>query len=564
MVFFNMTAKYWTYQEMWDALLAWQEEFSELMQVHVLTKSREGRDLPVVMLTDRRTGDDSTKPALLVDANIHAGEVAGNAVAMFFIENLLRGFGHRQDVTHVLSTRTVYVVPRLSVDGAELYLTTPKRLRSSPRLYPYSEPPHGWIPQDINGDGWILSIRMPATDGAFVVDELDPRVMRPREPGEIGGTYYHVFVEGRIDHTALTGTMPPFAHMKLSRREGMDFNRNFPIRWAGESGQPGAGPFPLSEPELYGLAKFVEAHPNIAGYVALHTAGGVILRQPSIGPDTVLSETDRELFTRMAEVGEKVSGYFARSNYRAFASGHEKVLMPGAADDWMYDHLGVLGFTVEIWDLPRAAGARGYAEHGVSELMKRSLDQQREDLRKIYAFVDREEIEDGYFPWTSVDHPDLGPVEIGGLNPKFLVQNPPLRFLPRECERVSSFLERLGLSLPQLKIGQVSASQEGIGVYRVVAEVVNEGYLPTSSTEKGKDLGVEGVKARLDGASILEGQSPVLLGHLDGYGDQGSYGPPHTQRGYAHWVVKAESGTVATITFTAPRGGSVATTVTLV
>jgi murein tripeptide amidase MpaA len=559
-----VTAKYWTYQEMWDALNGWQEEFPELMTVSVLTTSREGRELPVVALTDRRTGDHNIKPALLVDANIHAGEVAGNAAAMFFIERLLRSYGHQSDLTELISTRATYIVPRLAVDGAELYLTTPHRLRSSPRLYPYSESPHGWVPQDVNGDGWILSMRIPAKDGAFAIDELDPRVMRRREPGEVGGTYYHVFVEGRIDPTTRMGKMPALAQMKLSRREGMDFNRNFPIRWAGESGQPGAGPFPLSEPEIYGLAKFVEAHPNIAAYVALHTSGGVILRQPSTGADTVLSETDRELFTRVAEIGEKVSGYFARSNHRAFASGHEKILMPGAADDWMYDHQGVLAFTVEIWNLAHAAGARGYAEHGVSELMKRTLEQERDDLRKIYAFVDREEIEEGFFPWTPMDHPDLGPVEIGGLNPKYLVQNPPLRFLPRECERVSAFLERLGLSLPQLTIGSVWSTEEGPGIYRVVAEVINQGYLPTSSTAKGKELGATGIAAYIEDADIVEGQSPTIVGHLDGYGDQGSYAPPTSQRGYAQWVVKAQSGSVLTIVFSAPRGGRAATTVTLV
>ncbi len=558
-----MVAQYWTYDAMWDALRTWQAAYPNLMTLDVLATSREGRDLPLVILGDQREGDDLSKPALLVDANIHAGEVAGNAVAMFFIQHLLKGYGERPDLTHLLATRTVYVVPRLSVDGAELYLTTPGRVRSSPRLYPHSSPPHGWIPKDVDGDGHILSMRVASEDGAYVMDELDPRAMRPREPGEVGGSYYHVFVEGQIDRTVTMGDMPAYAQIQLSRREGMDFNRNFPVRWAGESGQAGAGPFPLSEPELYGLAKFVETHPNIAGYVALHTSGGVILRQPSTGADTVLSETDRELFVRMAEVGEKVSGYFARSNYKAFASGHEKVLMPGAADDWMYDHMGVLGFTVEIWDLARAAGGRGYAEHGVSNLMTLTMEQSREDVRKVLAFVDREQILEGFFPWQEFQHPDLGPVEIGGLNPKFLVQNPPLKFLSHECERVSAFLERLGLALPRLKMGSVTAKVQAPGIYRVVAEVINQGYLPTSSTDKGKHLGVPALRAYLHGADIIQGASPEDLPHLNGYGDQGAYGPPYSQRGYATWVVQAKAGTVITIEFRAPRAGSVSTTLTL-
>ncbi|GMA58287.1 hypothetical protein GCM10025858_27900 [Alicyclobacillus sacchari] len=411
---------------------------------------------------------------------------------------------------------------------------------------------------DVNGDGRVLMMRVPADDGGYAIDEIDPRVMRPRRPGEFGGTYYHVFPEGRIDRAAKTGPLPALPTAKAARRHGMDFNRNFPIRWAGETGQRGAGPYPLSEPELRALADFIHRHPNISAYAALHTSGGVILRQPSTGDDSVLSEVDRALFTQVATIGEQVSGYFSGSNYEKFATGHEKVLMPGAADDWMYDHLGILGFTIEIWDLDGRAGARGYGEHGMRALLALSPEEILEDERKVYAYVAQEFGADGLFDWTPFEHPDFGPVDIGGLDPKFVIQNPPLRLLPEECQKVSAFLTKLGLSTAKLTIADATCERVEDGVYRIVAEVGNAGFLPTSSTDKGKQLLLEGIRAELIGPyEMIAGVSPQPIGHLDGYGARNRYAPPAQQRAYAEWLIRAAEGAQLTVSFAGPRAGRV-------
>ncbi|MCY0874945.1 MAG: M14 family metallopeptidase [Firmicutes bacterium] len=552
-----MKAMYYTYQQMQEALREWSDQYPHLMKVVSIGASRDGRDMPAVILTNAQTGSDDQKSAVFIDANIHAGEVATNAVAMYWMQWSMEQHGHDPEATELLDQHTVYIVPRIAVDGAELYLTTPARFRSSGHLYPYSEPRDGFIEEDMNDDGKILQMRVPSPDGAFVIDEVDPRVMRPRQPGEIGGQYYHVFPEGRIDRVAKTGALPALAQSGSARRYGMDFNRNFPIRWAGESGQSGAGTMPLSEPELRNLADFIVAHPNIAAYAALHTSGGVILRQPSTGDDTVLSETDRHLFTRVADMGAKVSGYFAGSNFHKFATGHEKVLMPGAGDDWMYDHLGVLSFTVEIWNLAGRAGARGYGEIGMRRMMDLTPEEHTEDHRKMVAWAHKEVGDKGFIPWTPVVHPDFGRVEIGGLDPKYVIQNPPLHLLEEECVNISAFLTKLGLSAPKLTVASVEVTKEGPEVYRIVAQVCNGGYLPTSSTQKGKELTLQGVQAELDGSyEMISGRSPFAIGHLDGYGSQGSYHPPKSQSAYAEWVIQAPSASRLTVRFRGERSGS--------
>lgn len=559
-----MGAKYWTYDEMWQSLSALAHQYPLLLTVETIGQSRQGRDMAGVTITNRSRGGPETKSAVFVDANIHAGEVAGNSAAMYWIEWCLTQYGINPEATELLDFHTVYVVPRVSVDGAELYLTTPDHVRSSPHAYPYSPWPEGFVAADVDQNGYILSMRQVAEEGAFAIDDLDARVMRPRRPGESGGTYYHVFPEGRIERSSKTGRLPALAKAAEARRHDMDFNRNFPIRWAGEEEQHGAGLYPLSEPELRSLAEFIHGHPNIAAYVALHTSGGVILRQPSTGEDTILSERDRELFTRVAEMGADVSGYAADSNYHIFSTGHEAVLMPGAADDWMYDHYGVLAFTVEIWNLPRHAGARGYADVGVRKLMELKPEDVTEDERKIYAWVSREVPHEGIFAWTPFNHPDFGDVEIGGLNPKFVIQNPPAHYLEEECAHVSAFLTRLGLATPRLMFTEVSAHAEGGPLFRIVAEVANAGYLPTSSTQKGERRLLESLSAVLSGnLSVVSGSSPTSLGHLDGYGGQSSRRTPHRQRVTVEWVVKASPGTEVVVAVGGPRAGRISRTLTL-
>lgn len=545
---------------MCESLSAHAQAYPQFVELHIIGKTREGRDIPAITLTNQLTGPAKSKSAVFIDANIHAGEVATNAAAMYFISWCLENYGQDQRVRELLDVHTVYIVPRISVDGAERYLTTPERYRSSAHLYPYVEPREGFIPEDVNGDGHILQMRIPAEDGAFAVDEVDKRIMRPRRPGEFGGQYYHVFPEGRTDRLTQRGTLPAFAEARSTRRSAMDFNRNFPIRWAGESGQPGAGPFPLSEPELRALADFIVANPNISAYAALHTTGGVILRQPSTGDDTVLSEMDRHLFTRVADMGAKESGYHAGSNYQIFATGHEKILMPGAGDDWMYDHLGVLSFTVEMWDLAKHAGARGYGELGMRKLMTLSPEERLEDQRKIYAWVEKEVPSDGIFDWALFHHPEFGEVEIGGLNPKFVIQNPPLTRLEEECEAIRGFIMGLSLSIAKLLISSVQVTEEGANLYRIVAEVSNAGFLPTSSTSKGKELELEGLHATLAGEfEMVAGVSPQPLPHLDGFGGHDAWAPPSAQRAHVEWLIRARPDTRVTVSFSGPRAGRVST-----
>ncbi|WP_204268629.1 hypothetical protein, partial [Enterobacter hormaechei] len=84
---------------------------------------------------------------------------------------------------------------------------------------PYTEEPvDGLTIEDIDGDGRILTMRVPDPHGGYKQHPADPRLMVAREPGEFGGEYYRLIPEGFIkQHDGLTFKVNP-------DREGLDLN----------------------------------------------------------------------------------------------------------------------------------------------------------------------------------------------------------------------------------------------------------------------------------------------------------------------------------------------------
>ena len=72
---------------------------------------------------------------------------------------------------------------------------------------------------------------------------------------------------------------------------------------------PGSGDHPLSEPEIDALVRAIVARPNICGYNAYHTAGGLLLRPSSMGADSTLPPGDVWVWKQLAERGTALTGY---------------------------------------------------------------------------------------------------------------------------------------------------------------------------------------------------------------------------------------------------------------
>ncbi|MGL4233354.1 MAG: M14 family zinc carboxypeptidase, partial [Casimicrobium sp.] len=167
------------YEELTTLLRAAVDKFPKLAKLAPIGESYEGRPVWCVTITNFETGSDTDKPAFYVDANIHATELSGSVAALKLIDELLNGYGKKDDITRLLDSRTMYVLPRVNPDGAEWAMADkPKYIRSSTRPYPYDEDAiEGLETEDIDGDGRILMMRFKDPNGPWKKHPSEPRLM---------------------------------------------------------------------------------------------------------------------------------------------------------------------------------------------------------------------------------------------------------------------------------------------------------------------------------------------------------------------------------------------------
>lgn len=544
---------YYRYDEIKAFLGAAAEEHPGLISISSIGKSYEGRDILVATLTNRETGADLDKPAYWIDANTHAGEVTGSAVALYSIDYYLDNYGKDERVTTLLDKYTLYVLPRITVDGSEKYLTTPHWLRSSTRRYPYTEDREGLYPDDVDGNGKILQMRIKDPNGAWRASDKDPRVMLRRTVDDIGGTYYHLMTEGLIND------WDGHAIKLAPAREGLDLNRNYPYDWVPEGKQRGAGDYPFSEPETRAEAAFWAAHRNINGFLTYHTYAGVILRPYSTHPDDHFATHDLDVYKLIGERGTELTGYPCVSIFHGFAYD-PKEPMHGAMDDYAYDFYGWFGFTTELWDPPRQAGVEitdhiGWIKHHPEE----------DDL-KMMRWNDEELEGKGFIAWREFDHPQLGKVEIGGWDTKNYFTNAPPRYLPQICEQNCQFTLAHALVSPRLEVRKLSAEKEAEGVYKITAVVANAGFLPTYTSKKAEERKiVRPIEARInvpEGGKLISGKREQEIGQLEGrsnkiYGGWFSSTNVTDNEALLEWVVSGPAGSEVEVVVKSERAGTI-------
>lgn len=550
---------YYKYDEMRDFLEACSQEYPNLVSISSIGKSYEGRDILLATVTNRDTGPDLEKPAYWIDANTHAGEVTGSAVALYTIGHYTANYGKDPRITQLLDEHVLYVLPRITVDGSEMFLTTPHWLRSSTRRYPYEDDREGLYPDDIDNDGIIRQMRIENPNGAWRVSDKDPRIMRRREPDDVGGKYYHLISEGLInDWDGHELKMAPPKH-------GLDLNRNYPYDWAPEGAQRGAGDYPFSEPETRAEAEFWATHRNINGFLTYHTFSGVLLRPYSTHPDDHFNTHDLEVYKLIGQRGTELTGYPCVSVFHGFAYD-PKEPMHGAMDDYAYDFYGWFGYTTELWDPQKAAGIEitdwiGWLKHHPEE-----------DDVKLMQWNDEKLGGKAFAPWREVEHPQLGRVEVGGWDMKNYWTNAPPEYLQEMCEQNCQFTLAHALTSPRLEIRRADVEKEADGVYKLTVIVANKGFLPTYTSKRAQERKIvrpTEVTINLPaGGKLLVGKREDEIGHLEGrsnklYAGWFSSGNLTDNEKRLEWVVRAPQGSEAEVVVKSERAGTVRATLKL-
>lgn len=540
--------RYYTYDEMTERLHALVAAYPHLATMTSLAKSFQGRDVWMIEITNPKTGAAAEKPGYYIDGQIHAEEHATSAAALYAVWHLLTKYGTDEEATRLVDSQTFYILPRINPDGAELSLVPPYyNWCGNGRFMPGADRLEGLIPEDIDDDGYIVWMRVPDSKGEWKKSATNPDIMVQRTPGEEGGEYYRMYPEGTVRN--FDGVNVP-----VEKPFDGNMNRNFPTHWSPQ--EYGAGIHPLSEPEAFGMAKFILDHPNICGMCAYHTHGGIILRPSMTKPDTAMSARDINLYKEIGKVGTALTGYPTVSIYEEFTPD-KSVVRRGGLMDWTYEEMGIISFGTELWDLERTAGV---PKEGYYNLYPRNEEVQQ----KVYAYVKANMADKGWRDWKTFDHPQLGKIEIGGMVNIWSYRNPPGNLLEEMVRQNVLFNLRHAAAAPQVKVDDVTVTPVGSDLYKVRAVISNHGYLPSNLSDvaiANKVAKPVKVSISVDGGELVMNPETADLGNLAGRNERlypwSPWGQQWTANGRpVEWLVRGPAGSAVTVTSHSEKGGT--------
>ncbi|WP_157163029.1 M14 family zinc carboxypeptidase [Actinoalloteichus spitiensis] len=267
-----------------------------------------GYELPVLCVTaDAGAGcvpePDSEKPRFLLMAQIHAREVTTSEIAWRFVTSLVDGYGRDAEITSVLDSTEIWVVPNANPDGTAL------------------------VERGIEDQG--LGGTSPAWQRKNTNDS---------------------------DSTVPCGTGGSWSN----NHAGVDLNRNWDTRWAesGSSsnpcGQTYHGSGPNSEPETHQLADLFDrlfpAQRTEPDGSAPLDARGVLITLHTFGDYVLFPWGNAVDGPAPNDEGLRSLG-FRMSHYNGYRTGRPPEVLygvSGATDDYSYDRLGVASFTYEL------------------------------------------------------------------------------------------------------------------------------------------------------------------------------------------------------------------------
>jgi hypothetical protein len=283
--------------------------------------------------------------------------------------------------------------------------------------------------------------------------------------------------------------------------------------------------------------------------------------------DKDMQPEDLWLYQKMGSKGAEMTGYPCISIWEEFRY-HPKEVITGC-QDWMYEHLGMMFYTVEIWSPNREAGIENY----------KWIDWYRthpvEHDLQLLKWSDEKLNGEGHVDWYPYQHPQLGPVELGGWNKLGVWRNPPKHLLEKEVKRFPGWMTWHALATPKLELYRTDVTPLGDDTFHIRVAVQNTGYLPSYITKRAlARKTVRGVIYEIDlptGATLITGKRRTEGKQLEGRNgmvSQQAFLPNRDitgDRGQCEWVVKLASTDATTVTINVhhERAGKVCTQVEL-
>jgi hypothetical protein len=498
------------------------EQNPDVVRVTDIARSMGKRKVWLVEAGEGADQDRATRPAMLVVAGIEGDDLIGSSVAASWLKQLIERYGSDDEITRLLETTTIYVIPRLNPDAAENFFARPQR-ETSLNGKPVDDDHDGLVdedgPEDLNGDGLITWMRVEDAEGQYILDPKDNRLPLKADDlkGEVGAWRY--LVEGiDNDHDERWNEDGP---------GGVNFNRNFPRDY--DFFAPDSGVYQVSEAETRALAEFVVEHPNI-GIIVTYGAADNLLKTPKgarpEGRREPLKAIDEDDVGYYKVMGELYRGVIGLDKELEGASEH------GTFSDWMYYQRGRLSLAAKPWS-PSVAMALSESTEKEEEKTKEEEgkkpdhkggkddeDERNEQERKGLKWFD-EHSPEAFVEWRPIEHPDFPEqrVEVGGYRP-FVLTNPPAAMVEQIVAKQSDFLTKAAQKLPRIGVRKVEARHLGRSVYEVKFQIENTGFLPTELAQgrRTRDVHPTRLVLKLDDKFFLSGSRITTLPAIRGSG----------------------------------------------
>lgn len=300
---------YHNYTEMTTILSGLNDTYSYIVDVFPIGQSRRSRDVYCMRLTNE--SDAKPKPEVLFVGYHHAQEQISAELPLYWIVDAATNYGLDENLTNLLSTREIYVIVALNVDGLDLFESNDRQRKNARQIDEdadgsFDEDP----PEDLNGNGLI----------EVLVNHTDPY-----NPESVG-------YEG-TDNDADGANGEDWIG-------GVDLNRNYPVGWENAASDPSSsvyrGPAPFSEPETQAIRDLVLEH-NFTYAISFHSGLEFIIYPWGYTADPTPDDA------KFLEIAQGLSSITGGTQYAS------PTVMYGIWDDWMYEEAGVLALTCEIF-----------------------------------------------------------------------------------------------------------------------------------------------------------------------------------------------------------------------
>ncbi|MBX3174397.1 MAG: hypothetical protein KF709_08280 [Gemmatimonadaceae bacterium] len=516
---------------------------SSLVRVTTIATSPGRRPVQVV-----RLGGNEERPALLILAGAYGPQISSSEVALRIVRDLARRHGNDAAITEMLSRNTVYVMPRINPDATEAFFTTLRTERTGNDTASDEDRDHAIdedAPDDLNGDGLITMMRVKAPNGVWIPDAVDPALMRRADATKGERGIYRLLVEGRDNDGD--------DDYNEDGPGGTDISRNFANDYRFFSEHAGLHPF--SADESRAVAEFVSTHDHIAAVYVLgmqdnllkpwegrRVAGiaGAPQGTSAGGPFSSPLPDDNGWFAEVSKRFKATTGW---------SDGPASAAEQGDPLSWSYFHMGRFAFGSRVWWPGKAPADTAAARKAPSP---DPIAAERNEYRWMKANRPA-----GFVEWTPVSGYTIDgeSVEVGGFAP-FATLNPPGNELDSLASKHTAFVVQLAGMLPSVTAQRIKVTELGPRVYRITADVQNDGFLPSNAAIGVRSRLPLRIRAELtlgNQQSIQSGRRIEYINALRGSGASQTL----------EWVVVGAAGSTLQLTVGSPHAGLSTQTITL-